>query len=90
MEKATIDTEHIAKLAYLEFNETEMSHIQKDMEEMIGMVSSLPNTCNTPSIVNPVQMRADEQENNTVDREEILKTAPQIYDGCIAVPKTVE
>lgn len=90
MEKATIDTEHIAKLAYLEFNEIEMSHIQKDMEEMIGMVSSLPNTCNTPSIVNPVQMRADEIRENTVNPEEILLSAPQIYDGCIAVPKTVE
>lgn len=90
MAETIIDTAHIARLAYLEFNETEMSCIQKDMEDIIGMVRSLPDTRKSPSTVNAVQMRADEIMENTVNPEEILLSAPQIYDGCIAVPKTVE
>lgn len=90
MAETIIDTAHIARLAYLEFNKAEMSRIQRDMEDIIGMVSSLPDTRKFPSIVNAVQMRADEIRENTVNPEEILLSAPQIYDGCIAVPKTVE
>lgn len=85
----TVDTKHIAKLSYLEFNEDEMLKMQKDMEDIIEMVSSLPDTEKCPKIVNSVQLRADEQEKEAFDREEILQNAPQVYDGCIAVPKTV-
>lgn len=85
----TVDTKHIAKLSYLEFNEDEMLKMQKDMEDIIEMVSSLPDDKNCPKIVKTIQMRADEHKKETFDREEILQNAPQVYDGCIAVPKTV-
>lgn len=85
----TVDTKHIAKLAYLEFNEDEMLKMQKDMEDIIEMVSSLPDTEKCPKIVNAVHLRTDEQDKEAFNREEILLNAPQVYDGCIAVPKTV-
>lgn len=85
----TVDIEHIAKLAHLEFNESEMQKIQRDMEDIVEMVSSLSDDKNCPKIVNSVQLRADEQEKEAFDREEILLNAPQVYNGFIAVPKTV-
>ncbi|MGN0632205.1 MAG: aspartyl/glutamyl-tRNA amidotransferase subunit C [Ruminococcus sp.] len=90
MAEVTINAEHIAKLARLEFTGEELLSIRRDMEDIIGMVSNLPDTKNYPLIVKSAQMRADELVDNTVDREEILQTAPQVYDGCIAVPRTVE
>lgn len=88
----TIDTAHIARLAHLEFDDNELSRIHRDMEDILGMVGSLPDAEKrlAAEYEEKMQLRADEPDGEAFTREEMLGNAPCVYDGCIAVPKTVE
>lgn len=86
-----IDMEHIAKLAQLEFTEKEKEELYKDMEDIVNMVGDLPDIISVESPDERImELRPDDVSTDKFTNEEMLRNAPVTYNGCIAVPKTVE
>lgn len=87
-----IDIGHIAELAHLRIDSNERSVFEKDMEAIVSMVEGLPRYEDTPvsEPLNGSFLREDSVSECTISREELLRNAPQVRSGCLAVPKTVE
>lgn len=85
-----INIKRIAELAMLEVNEDESEKISAEMTEMINMVSDLPKLCNEQSNAIEMELREDEVISSECSREELLMNAPETYNGCFSVPRTVK
>lgn len=86
------DVSHIARLAHLRFSEQELSQMEKDMTELAEMVKELPDPQEQAvfSEDNVMQLREDDAEPMSLNRQDVLVNAPLVQSGCFAVPKTVE
>lgn len=87
--------QHVAKLARLNLTEDEQVELTKDLENIIEFSDKL-NELNIENIkptahVIPIEnvFRKDEAR-PSLERDELLKNAPQKEDGCFFVPKIVE
>ncbi len=87
--------DHLAELARLSFDEEEMNRIQKDLEDMIGLVDKLKEL--DMSDVEPLIHMTDEENDLRPDepssgmsREEALKNAPHKDSDYFRVPKVIE
>jgi len=88
------DVEKVASLSRLALSETEINEMQKDMTAILDFVDQI-NKVNTDGIeptahvldINNIS-REDISE-DSMDREEILKLAPEQADGFIVVPRVI-
>lgn len=88
-----IDLKHIAKLAKLQLDEDKIPMLEKQMEDILGMVENLPPISDIsggggPDVGNVMVLRPDEIM-PSLTRDEVLANARQKQAGCIVVPKTV-
>lgn len=87
-----IDIRHIAKLARLHIEESEVPKLEKEMSNIVKMVENLPEFADTKIPLNEkdaMELRKDEVR-PSFKRDEILANAPATEAGCILVPKIVE
>lgn len=87
-----IDIRHIAKLARLHVEESEVAKLEKEMSNIVSMVENLPEFADTTIPLNEkdaMELRKDEVK-PSLKRDEILANAPATEAGCIVVPKIVE
>lgn len=88
-------TQKLAELAKLEFNEQELTEIQKDLEQMIAFVEKL-NEVDTNG-VEPLTHVSDEENRlredevkRSIDIETALKNAPSVNEAFFTVPKVIK
>lgn len=87
-----IDIRHIAKLAKLRIEDSELDMFQENMQNIVNMVEKLPALNVDAGVIdssNPMKLRPDEVH-PSLRREKVLANAPQAAAGCFVVPKTVE
>ena len=85
-----INIKRIAELAMLEVNEDASQKISAEMAEMINMVSDLPELSDEQCNTFEMELREDEAISSEYSREELLMNAPETYNGCFSVPRTVK
>lgn len=85
-----IDVKRIASLAKLQLDDDKIPMLEKQMEDILGMVEDLPeiNGGVEVSAENVMTLRPDEIM-PSLSRDEVLANAPKNQAGCIVVPKTV-
>lgn len=87
--------EHVAHLARLNLTEQEKERMKKDLEAIISFADQLNeleiSDVQPTAHVIPIQnvFRMDKIE-PSLDREQLLKNAPENENGCFSVPKVVE
>ncbi|MEG2074327.1 MAG: Asp-tRNA(Asn)/Glu-tRNA(Gln) amidotransferase subunit GatC [Angelakisella sp.] len=86
-----IDIKHIAKLSRLKLPDDQIETFQKQMQDIVEMVEKLPETDGSLAIdpENRMELRRDEIM-PSLRRDILLKNAPEVAAGCVAVPKTNE
>lgn len=92
MEKTNIDIKHIAKLARLKIDDSELERYESEMTDIIKMVEAMPEI-NEELIIDPnnaMTLREDKLSQDKLSRDVMLKNAPKVVAGCVVVPKTVE
>lgn len=92
MEKTNIDIKHIAKLARLKIDDSELERYESEMTDIIKMVEAMPEI-NEELIIDPnnaMTLREDKLSQDKLPRDVMLKNAPKVVAGCVVVPKTVE
>lgn len=92
MEKTNIDIKHIAKLARLKIDDSELERYESEMTDIIKMVEAMPEI-NEELIIGPnnaMHLREDKLSEDKLSRDVMLKNAPKVVAGCVVVPKTVE
>ncbi len=92
MKKANIDIKHIAKLARLRIEDSELERYEREMTDIIKMVEAMPEI-NEELIVDPnnaMALREDKLSEDRLSRDVMLKNAPKVVAGCVVVPKIVE
>lgn len=88
-------TQKLAELSRLEFNEHELSDIQKDLEQMIGFVEKL-NEINTEGVTPLTHISEEENQlredvvSPSIDIETALKNAPASNERFFTVPKVIK
>lgn len=85
-----INVRRIAELASLEISEADIPRFERDMEEIAAMVSELPHIDGNGYAQTPMELRSDTVEEIKYSREELMRNAPEVVNGCFAVPRTVE
>ncbi|MCD8095243.1 MAG: Asp-tRNA(Asn)/Glu-tRNA(Gln) amidotransferase subunit GatC [Ruminococcus sp.] len=92
MNEMNIDIKHIARLARLEISDDEFEMFESQMKDIVKMVEKLPDISDElkPDPNTPMILRKDEAKTDKFTRDELLKNAPSVKAGCLAVPKTVE
>lgn len=92
MEKTNIDIRHVAKLARLKIDDSELERYESEMTDIIRMVEAMPEI-NEELIIDPnnaMHLREDKLTEDKLSRDVMLKNAPKVVAGCVVVPKTVE
>lgn len=85
-----INVRKIAELAMLDIPDNDISRLEHDMEEIVMMVSELPDIENDSIVTESMELRSDTVTDDGITREELLQNAPETVRGCFAVPRTVE
>jgi aspartyl-tRNA(Asn)/glutamyl-tRNA(Gln) amidotransferase subunit C len=85
-----INVRRIAELASLDISEADIPRFERDMEEIAAMVSELPHIDGNGSAQTTMKLRSDTVEEIKYSREELMRNAPEVVNGCFAVPRTVE
>ena len=85
-----IDVLRIAELSNLSISEEEFSRLSRQMSDIVDMISTLPEgTCESAPQKAVMSLRTDEVcDSLAVDN--VLSNAPKAFDGCFAVPRTVD
>ena len=95
MKIARQEVEHVAVLARLALNETELDQVTDQMNQMLGYVEKL-NELNTDGIVPtahavPVENAfRDDTIRPSIGTEKALQNAPESANNCFRVPKILE
>lgn len=92
MKTMNIDIPHIAKLAAIRVEESELPRLRQEMKEMLSMVEHLPELTAElkPDPQNVMELRADRIRESGLTRTELLQNAPAVHSGCPIVPQTVQ
>lgn len=89
------EVEHVARLARLALNATEIDALTGQMDQLLGYVEKL-NELDTDGIAptsHAVPMEnafRDDVVTDSIGLERALQNAPQSEDGCFIVPKVIE
>ena len=95
MKIARQEVEHVAILARLALEETELDQLTSQMNQILGYVDKL-NQLDTDGIVPtahavPVENAFREDiVQPSIGHEKALKNAPEAVDNCFKVPKIIE
>ncbi len=92
MDNFKIDIKHVAKLARLKIDDSELSRYESEMTDIINMVDSMPDISEELTL-NPddaMILREDKLSENKLSRDEMLSNAPKVLAGCVVVPKVVD
>lgn len=92
MDNISIDIKHIAKLARLKIDDSELPRYESEMRDFIGMVNSMPDIEDS-LIVDPnnaMELREDKLADDKLSRDVMLSNAPKVVAGCVVVPKVVD
>jgi aspartyl-tRNA(Asn)/glutamyl-tRNA(Gln) amidotransferase subunit C len=90
------EVKRIAKLARLKIEEEKIEGYKDELNRILEWVDQLQelDTEGVTPMKSPIstnlEMRDDEEEDGTCEREQILANAPAARYGCFAVPKVVE
>lgn len=89
------DVEHVAKLARLEFEETEILAFTEKLDAIVDYVELLGAVDVTDVLptyhILPVKNRFREDEiKSSLEREDVLANAPDSRSGCFRVPRVVD
>jgi aspartyl-tRNA(Asn)/glutamyl-tRNA(Gln) amidotransferase subunit C len=87
-----LNIRHIAKLARLHVDESELAHFEHDMGGIVAMVEKLPEFDDIRLPLNEkdaMPFREDEAK-PSMKRDKILQNAPAMEAGCVVVPRIVE
>lgn len=89
------DVEYVAKLARLEFSEKEKVKFTEELNSILKYVEKLSevDTSGVEPAIGAYPMYNALREDETrpsLDREEILKNAPDKQDGYFKVPKVID
>ncbi len=92
MKTMNIDIPHIAKLAAIRVEESELPRLRQEMEAMLSMVEHLPEMTaeRKPDPQNIMELRADFVRESGLTQAELLQNAPAVHSGCPIVPQTVQ
>lgn len=91
----TDEVKYVAELARLEFDEKEVEKFTYDLNDILGYIDKL-NELDTKDIeffVNPVYIENAFREDvvqESLDRVDVLKNAPDQQNGYFKVPKIIE
>lgn len=85
-----INVRKIAELAMLDIPDNDIPRLEHDMEEIVAMVSELPDIEDESIVPEPMELRSDTATDDGIDREELMQNAPGTVRECFAVPRTVE
>lgn len=88
------DVEHIAELARLKFNDSELESFTHDMNEILSYVEKLNelNTENVEPLSHPVEgvnAFREDKEQKSIPHDEALKNAPDKDEDFFKVPKVI-
>ncbi len=88
------ETQHIARLARLRFNDDELNHISEEMTGILKWVDMLQtvDTSSTENLIEditPLRTRKDEVKIANLS-ESLIKNATEPYEHFFTVPKVVE
>lgn len=89
------DVKYVAELARLQFDEGKLKRFTQDMNKILEYINKL-NELNTGDVeisVNPVYMEnafREDELHESLDREEVLRNAPDRQGGYFKVPKVIE
>jgi aspartyl-tRNA(Asn)/glutamyl-tRNA(Gln) amidotransferase subunit C len=86
-----IDLKHIAQLAKLHFEDSEIADFERGMSGILEMVDKLPKLPDDGFLLDPknvMRLRPDDIA-ESLSRDDVLANAPQKQAGCVVVPKTV-
>ncbi|MBP5432808.1 Asp-tRNA(Asn)/Glu-tRNA(Gln) amidotransferase subunit GatC [Ruminococcus sp.] len=84
-----IDVKRIAELAYLDISEDKVDDIAEELQNIVNIMSDLPEYNESEFIFGEMCLRDDEELPSDISREELLSNAPKVSNGCFAVPRTV-
>ena len=92
MDKSEINIRHIAKLARLHIDDSELEKFENEMQNIVNMVEQLPEINDELALDadNPMILRKDKAVTDKFTRQELMQNAPKVKAGCLVVPKTVE
>lgn len=92
MNTMNIDIPHIANLAALRVEDSELPRLRQEMEEILSMVQHLPELTAElpPDPQNVMELRADLVRESGLTQTELLQNAPAVHSGCPIVPQTVQ
>lgn len=85
----------LARLAKLQFSDSEKAEIRSDLQQMIGFVEKL-NELNLGGVApllhmsEEVNVLREDEVKGSVSREEALSNAPQHTDEFFVVPKVIK
>ena len=79
----------IAELACLDIDPVHYEEFAADFDEIVEMMSELPEYGCNDHVPEPMELR-DDAAGNTGCAEELSKNAPEFVNGCFTVPRTVE
>ena len=84
-----IDVKRIAELAYLNISEDEEDDIVAELQNIVSMMSDLPEYNEIEFVSREMPLRDDKEVSSDISHEELLRNAPKLSNGCFAVPRTV-
>ena len=82
------DVEKIAALSKLSFEEKECELMEKEMTAFVDFVGDIPDIQDDSPLIDiddVMELRKDVVQ-NTINRDDLFKPAPQVKAGCIVVP----
>ncbi len=86
-------TKHLADLSRLTFNDEQLKSVTAEMSAIIELMDKVCDFNNNTDAYTPEQknfnsLRPDESE-NSFNREDVVKNAKSVKNGCFVVPKVV-
>lgn len=84
------DIKKIVELSALRLDENEEDQLRQELDEIIDLVSSLPDISAADDITNFMEMRSDIPDIQEIPTEDLLSAAPENTGGFYTVPKTLE
>ncbi len=88
------EVEKIAELARLEFNESEIEHLTKDMNQILHHMDKLNelDTSNVEPLSHPIEVKnvfREDELKDSIKREDALRNAPDKDEEFFKVPKVI-
>lgn len=88
-----IDIMRMAKLSRIEIDGAVAKKVEKNLNRVIQNIKDLPEFDENEKFFNPenvMQLRDDVVKDCGLDRDDMLKNAPQVKAGCVVVPKKID